>query len=145
MTYTDKKFFLVENELAALNAVQSGMAATKDNNWVVIQEQLAIHAQTFHILRDCDQLLFTNQQLNFNFDTVSSLLSMIHANVKSFCSALFSYRLNILNSIPVLLEGHLPMSPMAMESLIAIMDSVSLRQPKIALLSVCRRVTCCLL
>ena len=106
------------------------MAATQDQNWAIIQEQLAVYEQNFHILRDCDQLLFANQQLNFNFDTVSSLLSMIHASVKSYRSALFAFRVNILNSIPVLLKGHLPMSLFPMESLLVIMDSVSLRQSK---------------
>ena len=130
ITQTDEKFFLVDNELAALNAIQSAMAATQDKNWIIIQEQLAVYEQNFHILRDCDQLLFANQQLNFNFDTVSSLLSMIHACVKSYHSALFAFRMNISNLIPVLLKGHLPMSLIPMESLLAIMDSVSLRQSK---------------
>ena len=130
ITNTDEKFFLVENELAALNAIQSEMAATQDKNWVIIQEQLAVYEQNFHILRDCDQLLFANQQLNFLFDTVSSSLSMIHASVKSYRSGLFAFRMNILNSILVLLKGHLPMSLIPMESLLAIMDSVSLRQSK---------------
>ena len=49
---------------------------------------------------------------------------MIHASVKSYRSALFAFRMNILNSIPILLEGHLPMSLIPMESLLAIMDSV---------------------
>ena len=89
-----------------------------------------VYAQNFHILRDCDQLLFANQQLNFNFDTVSSLLPMINASVKSYRSALFAFRMNILNSIPVLLKGRLPMSLTPMESLLAIMDNVSLRQSK---------------
>ena len=119
ITHTDEKFFLVKNELAALNAIQSGMAATQDNNWVIIQEQLAVFEQNFHVLHDCDQLLFANQQLNFNFDTVSSLLSMIHASVKSYRSVLFAFRMNILNSIPVLLKGHMPMSPIPTESLLA--------------------------
>ena len=106
------------------------MAATQDKNWLVIQEQLANYEQNSHILRDCDQLLFANQQINFNFDTVSSLLSMTHARVKSYRSALFALFMKILNSIPVLLKGHLPMSLIPMESLLAIMDSVSLRQSK---------------
>ena len=38
--------------------------------------------------------------------------------------------MNILYSIPVLLKGHLPKSLNPMESLLAIMDSVSLRQSK---------------
>ena len=129
-TNTDAKFYLVENELAAWKAIQHEMAETQDKNWAIIQEQLAVYEQNFHILRDCDQLLFANQQLNFNFDTVSSLLSMIHASVKSYRSAFFAFRMNILNSIPVLLKGHLPMSLIPVESLIAIMDSVSLRQSK---------------
>ena len=127
---SDEKFLLVENELAALNAIQSEMAATQDKNWVIIQKQLAVYEQNFHNIRHCDQLLFANQQLNFIFDTVSSLLSMIHASVKSYRSALFAFRMNILSSIPVLLKGHLLMWLIPMELLITIMDSVSLRQSK---------------
>ena len=55
---------------------------------------------------------------------------MIHASLKSYHSALFAFRMNILNSIPVLLKGHLPMSLIPMEALLAIMDTVSLRQSK---------------
>ena len=106
------------------------MAATQDKNWVIIQGQLAVYEQNFHILRDCDQLLSANQQLNFNTDTVSSSLPMIHASMKSYRSAFFAFRMNILNSILVLLKGHLPLSLIPMESLLAIMDSVSVRQSK---------------
>ena len=106
------------------------MVSTQEKNWVLIQEQLAVYEHNFHNLRNCDQLLFANQQLNFNFPTLSSSLSMIHANVKSYRSALFPFRKNNLISIPVLLKGNLTMSLLAMESLLAIMDSVSLRQSK---------------
>ena len=102
ITNTDEKFFLVENNLAALNAIQSEMASTQDKNYVIIQEQLAVYEQNFHILRDSDQFFFANQQLDSNYDTVSSLLSMIHASVKSYCSALSVFRMKILYSIPVL-------------------------------------------
>ena len=63
MTNTDEKFFLVENELAGLNAIQSEMAATQDKNWVIIQEQLAVYGLNFHISRDCDQLLFVANRI----------------------------------------------------------------------------------
>ena len=55
---------------------------------------------------------------------------MIRAGVKIYRSALFAFLMNILNSIPVLLKGHLPMSLIPMESLLAFMDSVSLRHSK---------------
>ena len=63
------------------------MVVTQNKNWVIIQEELANYERNFHNLRDCDQHLFANQQLNFNFDTVSNLLSIIHASVKSYHSA----------------------------------------------------------
>ena len=88
----------------------------------------AIHEQNFPIFCGCDQLLFVSQQPNFIFDAVFPLLSMTHASVKSYRSDLFGFRMNILNSIPVLPEGHLPMSLNSIESLLAILFSVSLRQ-----------------
>ena len=99
-------------------------------HWMLHQIDNEISAAQLYLALIRNQLLFANQQLNFNFDTVSSLLSMIHASVKSYRSALFAFRMNVLNSIPVLLKGHLPMSLIPMESPMAIMDSVSLRQSK---------------
>ena len=69
-TNKDEEFFLVENELAAFNTIQSDMAATQYWNWVIIQDKLAIQEQTFHILRHCDRVLFANLKPYFNFDTV---------------------------------------------------------------------------
>ena len=131
-TNTDEKFFLVENELAALQAIQAELSRTQNTNWAIIQEQFYIYADNFHILRDCDQLLFANLQLNFNFDSISSLLAMIHASVKSYRSALFAFRVNLLNSIPVLLQGHLLMSLIPMESLLVILDRVAFQPAKAA-------------
>ena len=95
---TEEKFFLVKNELAALNAIQAEMSAAQNRNWVIIQEHFDVFEHNFHIFRDCNQMLFSNQQLNFNLDTLSSLLSMVHASIKAFRSALFAFRMNILNS-----------------------------------------------
>ena len=110
ITSTDEKLPLVENEVAALNAIQSEMAATQDKNRVINQEQLASCDQSFNFLIDCDQLFFANQHFNFNFGTVFFRLSMIHVSVKSYRSNLFAFLLNGLTSFPVLLKGHLPMS-----------------------------------
>ena len=121
---TENKFFLIENELAAINEIQADMTATQNKNWALIEQQFAVFERNFHVLRDCDQMLFSNQQLNFNFDTLSSLLSLIHASVKSFRAALFAFRINVLNSIPVLLRGHLPMSLVPLDSLLVILESV---------------------
>ena len=63
VTNTDKKFF-VENELAAPKANKYEMATTQKKNCVIVREQLAIYEQSFHMLQDCDLILFGSQQLN---------------------------------------------------------------------------------
>ena len=55
---------------------------------------------------------------------------MINASVKIYRSALFAFRIKTFYSIPVLLKELLPMLLLPMESLLAIMDSVSLRQSR---------------
>ena len=120
----------MKNELAALNAIQAEMSATQNRKWDIIQEQFDVFEHNFHILRDCNQMLFSNQQLNFNFDTLSSLLSMVHASIKAFRSALYAFRMNILNSIPVILRGHLPLSLIPMDSLLVILERVAIEQSK---------------
>ena len=49
-------------------------------------------------------MLFSNPKLNFNCDTLSSLLAMIHAGLKSYRSAVFAFRMSLFNSIPVFCE-----------------------------------------
>ena len=51
-------FFLIKNELAALNAVQAEVAPTQSLNWTVIQEQLITLEHNFRSLRDCYQMCF---------------------------------------------------------------------------------------
>ena len=124
---TDEKSFLVMNDLLVLNAIQAEMASTQNRTWANVQERFDVFEQNFHIHRDCIQMLFSNQQLNFNFDALCSLLAMIHASIKSYPSALFAYRMNLLNAIPVLLRSHLPMSLTPMDSLIVILESVAIQ------------------
>ena len=59
---------------------------------------------------DCTQMLFSNQQLNFKIDTVSSFRYTLYADTKSYRAALYKYKLNLLTSIPILLSNRLPMS-----------------------------------
>ena len=120
----NEKFYLVHNELAAIRQSQEEMIQTQSANWEIIEKQFKTFQLNFHILRDCSQMLLSNQQLNFNFDTYSSLLGLLYADIKSYKAALYAYRLNILNSIPTLLEQRLPMSIVPRDSLLAILDSV---------------------
>ena len=119
---TNDKFFMVSNELAEIREIQRQMSETQNKNWAVVEEQFDILEYNIHILRDCDQMLYSNQQINFNFDSAAALLTLLYSDVKSYRAALYSYRLNLLNSIPTLLQKHLPMSLVPRESLMAILD-----------------------
>ena len=129
---TNDKFFMVSNELAEIREIQTQMSKTQNKNWAVVEEQFDILEYNIHILRDCDQMLYSNQQINYNFDSAAALLTLLYSDVKSYRAALYSYRLNLLNSIPTLLRKHLPMSLVPRELLMAILDHVGREQYKAA-------------
>ena len=115
---------MVSNKLKEIEEAQSQMTETQNKNWQVIQEQFNVIETNFNILRDCNQMLFSNQQLNFDFDTMSSLLSLLYSDVKSYRASVYTYRINILNAIPILMQKLLPISIVPKESLQAILKSV---------------------
>ena len=100
------------------------MVRIQTENWKIIEAQFEVFEHNFHILQDCTQILFSNQQLNFNFDSVASLLALLFADVKNYRSALYAYKINLINSAPILLNRSLPMSLVPRETLIAILGSI---------------------
>ena len=74
---TNEKFFLVTNEIAEIRHIEQLMAENQNKNWKIIEEQFQTIERNFHVLRDCTQILYSNQQLNFNLDTVASLLNLV--------------------------------------------------------------------
>ena len=86
----------------------------------------------FLILRESNQLLFSSQQPNFNFDTLFLLLAMIHASIESYRPALFAYRMNLSKTIPVLLRGLLRLSLTPIDSLVVILEIIAIQQSKVA-------------
>ena len=123
-TSSNEKFFAISNELAEIKNIQKQTIENQNKNWKVVQEQFETIQGNFHILRDCTQTLFSNQQLNFNYDTASSLLAVLHADITTYKAALYAFKSNILNSIPTLLDKRLPMSLVPRESLLAVIDAV---------------------
>ena len=69
--------------MKSIKQAQNEMVQIQNRNWEVIQERFEVFKQNIHILRYCGEVLFTRQQINFNYDTVSSLLAITFANVKS--------------------------------------------------------------
>ena len=99
--------------------LQEEMVRIQTENWKIIEAQFVFeHNFVF------EHKLFSNQQLNFNFDSVASLITLFFADVKSYRSALYAYKINLINSVAILLNRRLPMSLVPRESLVAILGSV---------------------
>ena len=119
------KFLMVTSELAAIKCVQKEMLDVQNRNWQVIEEHFKLFQDNIHVLRDCDQLLFSRQQINSNYDTISSLLAITFANVKSYRGAIYTYRINMMNSIQPILNHYLAMSLVPRQSLLTILANVA--------------------
>ena len=55
-------------------------------------------------------------------------MSLFYSNLKSYRAALFAYRINLLNSIPALLNKYVPMSLLSKDSLEVDLNKVALQQ-----------------
>ena len=125
---TNEKLFLVSKELAELKKVQDELISIQNHIWKIIDEQLDTFANNIHILRNCDQLLISRQQINFNYDSFSSLLSFAYANIKTYRAALYAFRMNLMTAVPTLSKKHLPMSLVPKDSLKKILRVVAEEQ-----------------
>ena len=119
---TDEKFFLVADDLAKVYKVQNEMQENQNRNWKLVEEQFAIIDHNLNALATCMEIQLSQQQLNFNFDTAASLLLTLYADIKSYRAALYSFRINVINAIPTLLDKRLPISLVPRKSLIKILD-----------------------
>ena len=122
------KLFMVTTELESLKSVQKELLEDQNRYWRFIKEHFEVFQQNIHVLPDCDQLLFSRQQINFNHDTIPSLLALTFANIKSYRGALYTYRINMMNSIQPLLKNYLLMSLVPRQALLAILEDVASEQ-----------------
>ena len=99
------------------------MQENQNRNWKLVEEQFAIVNHNLNGIATCMEMQAT-QQLNFKFDTAASLLLTLYADIKSYRAALDSFRINVINTIPTLLDKCLPISLVSRKSLIKILDSV---------------------
>ena len=106
-----------ERTRKGLHGIRRQIIETQNGNWCAIEKQFNVFQQNIHEMRSCDQLLYTRQQVKFNFVTISSLLSLIYSNVKSYRAALSAFQMNIMNAVPSLLTQYVPMSLLLKESL----------------------------
>ena len=126
------KFFLVTSELAAIKSIQKETLELLKRNWqiIIIEEHFKVIQDIIHVLRGCDQLLFSRRLINFNYDTISSLLAITFANTKSFRGALYTDRFIMMNSIQPILNNYLPMWLVPRQLLLTILENIAAEQSR---------------
>ena len=97
-TSSNEKFFAISNELSEIRAIQQHIIENQNRNWKIIEEQFSTIQGNFHFLRDCTQTLFSNQQINFNFDTAAITLAKLYTSDKTLARNKGSFLLSILES-----------------------------------------------
>ena len=121
---TNEKLFLVPDELAKVYKVQNEMQENQNRNWKLVEKQFTIVDHNLNAIATCMEIQATQQQLNFNLITAASLFLTLYADIKSYRAALHSFRINVINAIPTLLDKRLPISLIPRKSLIKILDAV---------------------
>ena len=86
--HKDEKFFLVANKPAKVYNAQNEMQENQNRNWKLVEEQFAIRDYILNGIALCMEILATQQQFNFNFDTAASLPLTLYADIKSYRAAL---------------------------------------------------------
>ena len=86
------------------------MQENQNKNWKLVEEKFATVEHMLNEKATCMELQATQQKLYFNFDTAASLLLTLFADNKSYRAALYSFRINFINTSPTLLDKRLPIS-----------------------------------
>ena len=121
---------MLTSEFAAVKSVQKEMLEFQNRHWQIIEEHFKVFQDSIHVLRDCEQLPFSRQQFNFNYDTISSLLAIIFANTERYRGAIYRYRINMMKSIRKILKNYLPMSLVPRQSLLTLLEKVAAEQSR---------------
>ena len=121
----DEKFFIVAGEIQNLRTAQREIEQRQMQMWNAtntILNTLTSHVQTMQI---CEEYLYTRSQINVLRTALTSKLHIIITALQSFRTALWSYRATILDAIPGLAKGMLPMSLVPRTVLLDILERIN--------------------
>ncbi len=102
---TNEKLFLIASKLRELEEARVQLENTQAQQWETIQGQLKILKENMNVGRKCDQNLFTKVQAEHFIERINVALLTHHSNVKTFRTALFSYKANLLSSLGTMIKG----------------------------------------
>ena len=121
---TNEQIFVLNKNVDQLAANQRTLQQNQQDLWSATQDTLNGLAQGLRTMQICTEYLFTRTQLNLLRNTLSSRLQLVHSSLQAFRAALWSYQATVLDAIPGLAVGLLPMSLVSRTTLLQILDAV---------------------
>ena len=105
----NENFYVVSGDLKATKEAQN-IIETQNRNWELVEGQFKALRQNVHHMRNCIQYLYVREKINQYSLLLSNIFQAIRANVKTYHSALYMIRINILNALTPIMNQLLPMS-----------------------------------
>ena len=127
-TNNSEEFYVVSSELKAIKEAQDNIIETQNRNWQLASDQFQALRQNTHHMRNCLQFLYVREQLNQQSLVLSNIFTTILSSIKTYRAALYTFRINLLNSLTPLMNQLLPMSLIPTDQLEEILTLVHLEQ-----------------
>ena len=105
---TQEKIFLIASELREIEEARNLLENTQQRQWETIQNQLKFLEFNMNLEKKCDQYLFTKIQVERYIEGINVALVTLHAKIKTFRTALFAYKSNLMAALGTMIKGIIP-------------------------------------
>ena len=104
------KAYLVANEFRQLYKTQQAIRTEELKFWNATNETLQGLTRSVRTMNLCTEYLFTRSQINLLRSTITARVQTILSAIQAFRVALWSYKATLLDALPGMTHGLLPMS-----------------------------------
>ena len=124
----NEKFNLVAEELSDIRETQKQIHQEQVKFWNATQDTLNGLTDSVKTMVVCTEYLFTRSQINLLRSTITTRIQTILSAIQSYRVALWSYKATLLDALPNMARGYLPMSLVPRDPLIQILEEINTEQ-----------------
>ena len=121
----DEKFYVIGSDLKELHQTQNELAQSQWEFWNATSTTLDGLTTAVKTMTICTEYLFARSQMNLLRTTILARVQTMLSSLQAFRVALWAYRSTLLDAIPGLSHGYLPMSLVSRDTLIQILERTS--------------------
>lgn len=121
----DYKMFLVTQQLIQIQELQNSVLSIQSTNWKNLRTQIEIIENNTHVLTDCQQNLYTQQQLAYNGFLISDVLSTVLLDIRSLQILVRNFQTIVLESLTAARAKIIPFTIIPQRVLIPILKDIN--------------------